>query len=185
MSETPEYHVWQSLKQRCSNPSAQYFPRYGGRGIENRFRDFAHFIGTVGRRPSSKHSIGRIDNNGHYEPGNVEWQLPIPQARNMSSNVTLTHNGVTRCIAEWSEITGINPNTLYQRHHKGWSDADVLTRPIRKATLTHNGLTQTILEWAEITKIPASILYSRVAKGWPANDVLTRPIRKTVRSLKT
>lgn len=43
---------------------------------------FEAFFAIVGERPSGGYSLGRIDNNGNYEPGNVEWQTIEQQANN-------------------------------------------------------------------------------------------------------
>ena len=81
----PEYKIWTSMNQRCSLATHKPFPRYGGRGITVcelwRF-DFARFYGDVGPRPSSSHSLDRIENDGNYEPGNVRWATPAEQANN-------------------------------------------------------------------------------------------------------
>jgi hypothetical protein len=86
-SGRPEYNVFATLKQRCENQNSEKWPAYGGAGIECRFRDFEHFFAEVGPRPSSKHSIDREDNFGHYEPGNVRWATPSEQQRNKRRRV--------------------------------------------------------------------------------------------------
>jgi len=73
-----ELAIFYSAKGRCSSNH----PRYGGRGIEFRFKSFAEFFAELGPRPSPEHSIDRLDNDGHYEPGNVRWATRKEQARN-------------------------------------------------------------------------------------------------------
>lgn len=73
------------MKVRCFNVRSKPYPNYGGRGITmcDHWRDsFAAFLADVGRRPSAAHSIDRIDNDGHYEPGNVRWATRDTQQQN-------------------------------------------------------------------------------------------------------
>jgi len=82
---TPEYRSWQAMKARCYNQKHIFYCRYGGQGITvcQRWRDsFAAFLEDMGPRPSPKHSIDRIDNEGNYEPGNCRWATPLEQGRN-------------------------------------------------------------------------------------------------------
>ncbi len=72
-SKTPEYRAFKSARQRCIMPDHPRYERYGGRGIKFLFTSFAQFIAHIGPRPSTKHSLDRKDNDGHYEPGNVRW----------------------------------------------------------------------------------------------------------------
>lgn len=70
-----------NTKYRCTQPTNPYYARYGGRGIEFRFKSFKEFITHLGPRPAGT-SVDRIDNNGHYELGNVRWATPKEQANN-------------------------------------------------------------------------------------------------------
>lgn len=109
-----------SAKGRCQNPNNLGFHRYGGRGIEFRFKSFEEFHAEMGDRPTLKHSIDRIDNDGHYESGNVRWATQTVQARNTSTNRLLTYNGDTKPLAEWADVVGMNLHSLATRMRKGW-----------------------------------------------------------------
>lgn len=133
----PEYRVWNTMKLRCNNPNIEEYPRYGGRGIvvcERWSESFAAFIEDIGRRPSSRHSIDRINTNGNYEPGNCRWALPSVQQNNRRDNRFITHQGKTRTMAEWARDLGMHVETLFGRLKRGWSEVDALTTPVRPRT---------------------------------------------------
>jgi len=84
MSYTPEWNSYHSAKKRCNPKFKEKYTDWSGRGIEFRFNSFEEFYEALGPRPEPKfnYSLERIDNNGHYEAGNVKWATKKQQARN-------------------------------------------------------------------------------------------------------
>jgi hypothetical protein len=79
-----EYRTWQSIHQRCTNPNNDGFKNYGGRGIKvcRRWNKFENFLADMGRRPSGRYTIERIDNDKGYSPSNCTWIPFIEQSKN-------------------------------------------------------------------------------------------------------
>lgn len=128
---TPEYSAWRAMIKRCTNARNASYARYGARGITvcQRWLDsFENFIFDMGRRPSDKHSLDRIDNNAGYGPDNCRWATATEQQCNRSSVIAIEHNGQTFCVAEWSRRTGIPASTIKQRIRLGWNPVDAITK---------------------------------------------------------
>ncbi len=80
-----EYHIWNSIKNRCRNSNDKSYLRYGGRGIDicdQWYNSFAAFIESVGKKPFPKATLDRIDNAKGYSPDNVRWTTLVVQAGN-------------------------------------------------------------------------------------------------------
>jgi hypothetical protein len=117
----PEYGVWGRMHSRCKNPSDPSYFRYGGRGINvcDRWKDFANFSADMGLRPSSVHSIERIDNDGNYEPGNCRWATKKEQANNRRTSARITLFGRTQTLAQWAEELGMPQQIISYRVKTG------------------------------------------------------------------
>lgn len=122
-TRSPEYRAYDAAYQRCNNPKNNRYHRYGGRGIEFRFVSFKEFFAEVGLKPSLKHSIGRMNNNGHYEVGNVRWETVKEQMDNrpMAKKLTVAkvhrmrrlHNE-GRTFSRLARLFRVSPTTVLE-----------------------------------------------------------------------
>jgi hypothetical protein len=125
LHHVPEYRVWLGMKQRCLNPKHNSYPHYGGRGITIHptwIASFAAFYADLPPRPSPKHTLGRIDNDGPYAPGNVRWETLKEQRRNTRVNRLLTIHGVTKPLIVWAEEVGVPRSTIEGRLRNRWTE---------------------------------------------------------------
>lgn len=134
----PERGVWAGMIRRCENEAEPCYPRYGARGIRvcDEWRnDFEAFLAHVGPRPSSGHSIDRIENSKGYEPGNVRWATRKEQSRNRTCVPFYEFNGVRAQLPVFAEIHGIPVEELRKRLWRGWTLERALTQPLRRLPL--------------------------------------------------
>ena len=128
---TRTYRSWMHILQRCTNPKSHVYRFYGGRGIKvcARWRRFENFLADMGTRGPGM-TIERIDNAGHYEPGNCRWATQKEQGFNRRSNRLITFYGETKTLTQWAEGLGIDAATLAYRV-KHWPLVTALTTPRR------------------------------------------------------
>jgi len=115
---------------------------YGGRGItvcERWLRSFIAFLADMGQRPSPRHTLDRIDNNGpytgpcpEYPQGNCRWATPFEQANNRRNNRLITWNDTTHSVSEWARLLNFKHSTLLHRLASGWSIEKTLTTALRR-----------------------------------------------------
>jgi hypothetical protein len=96
------YSTFCGIKNRCNNPKNKKYPLYGGRDIRclfNTFEEFSCYVQTLpnfSRVQELGLSVNRIDNEGNYKVGNLEWASYQKQEANkrLSKNNTSGYEGV-------------------------------------------------------------------------------------------
>jgi hypothetical protein len=197
LSKSVHYHRWSAMMDRCYNPGCSSWDNYGGRGISVHpaWHDLATFIRDLpdGYRPGLE--IDRINNDGHYEPGNVRWATRKVNSSNRRTARILTLNGKTQSMEEWSTETGMPASMIYSRiADLGWTVERALTAPIAdrsenmvraqkmrwvghtvrqkpepriEKTFLFQGSQRTIAEIAGMTGISKKLLRKRLCeRGW-------------------
>jgi hypothetical protein len=117
---------------RCRSRNVKDRINYVERGIDvcSRWKnDFWAFVKDMGERPSRRHTIGRIDNDGDYRPGNCEWQTYAQQNRNHRRNNLVTIGGRTQVLNDWAIEKNISASAIYGRLKRGWSMHDAIMMP--------------------------------------------------------
>jgi hypothetical protein len=134
MAKTPEYNIWCAMRARVGNSNNRHFKHYGGRGIKvckEWDKSFEKFFSDMGPRPTSRHTIERINTNGDYEPQNTKWDTYKNQQRNRRNNHLIEVDGVSKCLTEWADISGINWSTIRRRIVLGWEPKDAVFKKVR------------------------------------------------------
>ncbi len=126
---TLTYKTWKSMKARCYQSSHQDYVDYGGRGIkvcDAWLNDFSVFFADMGKRPSEKHTIERNNTNADYSPDNCRWATQKEQMQNTRRSKTVTIDGITKTVAQWSEESGVPAFRIYKRLKSGRDARDAV-----------------------------------------------------------
>lgn len=134
MSRTPEYRAWTNIIQRCFNPNHPSFKDYGARGItvcKEWKNSFMAFFNDMGKRPSPKLTIERVDNHKGYFSENCIWASRKKQSNNNRRNHLITINGWSLNITQWAKHVGVKAQAIHTRLHLGWTPEKSIFCPIK------------------------------------------------------
>jgi hypothetical protein len=115
--ETPEHYVWRTMLARCNNPNANSYAYYGGRGIHvcKAWHMYENFVADMGLRPSSEHSLERINVDKGYIPSNCKWATRSEQQRNKRNTRFYTNGSFSGTLVECAVYVGISKELAYWR----------------------------------------------------------------------
>lgn len=137
--------VWRSVYARCNSAAerCRVHPDYHGRGIEFRFLSPAAMtewiLGNLGP-PTDQQSLDRIDNNGHYEAGNLRWATRSEQGQNKRRYRGAVYGARIRRL---QELTTYSYESIRTFINKGMTDEQIINRQRRpggRPGLRHNKL---------------------------------------------
>jgi len=133
LSGSRMYHIWQSMKQRCTNPNCKARDRYWWRWIKlcDKRYTFMGFYEDMIDTYQDWLSIDRIDNDGNYCKENCRWATWQEQYENMSIN----HNVVYKwkwypTIAKMCRALGVRYQLVRDRIRYWWSIEDAVDLPL-------------------------------------------------------
>lgn len=164
-----EYKIWIGIKTRTMCQTHRSYQYYGARGIkicDRWINSFENFYSDMGPMPTPKHTIERIDNDGHYEPLNCIWATQNQQSNNKRSSRLITYQGKTQNVQRWSEELNIPRYIIFNRLNAGWKIEAIFTVPIKKVNLNQlysfQNKSLTLKEWSNILGIKRHTLYARI-----------------------
>lgn len=136
--KSPEYRAYIAMRDRCYCKSSNSYIGYGDSGIKvcNRWMGvdgYPNFLKDMGKKPTPKHSLDRIDNSKGYSPENCRWASPIEQANNKTSSLIVEYRGekfTLPNLLRHLDISMDNYKTIYARLKRGWSVERACDEPI-------------------------------------------------------
>ena len=130
-------HRYTGMVSRCYDENHKAFPNYGGRGVgvfvgwlDDR-REFFRYAKTLTSWDQLGLDFDRIDNDGHYCPGNVRLVERKINSRNKRTNTLLSCFGETMPVSEFHErfCPGWRSvNSIFHHLNHGKSPEEIVER---------------------------------------------------------
>jgi hypothetical protein len=183
---TSEYRTWLGMRQRCSNPNKSCYKYYGARGIKvcDRWNNsFEAFFADMGKKPTPKYTLERVDNNGNYCPENCKWIHNSEQPNNRGNVSRYEFNNKYLTLKEIALELGLKKHTIYSRISRGWDPQKALSEPIKNHKLGKYEYLGEHLTLTEINRrlgFPSCLIWKRLKRGWTFEDAISMPSKRAM-----
>ena len=123
------YGVWLNMRRRCDDPDHKSYSDYGGRGIKvcdewQDYESFRRFALSNGWEPGLQ--LNRIDNDGNYEPGNVNFATARQNSNNRRNTIFVDDSGEMVSLSEFARRHKISYSTVWRRYRSGRRGTELL-----------------------------------------------------------
>lgn len=135
LSKHPLMKIWANMIDRCHNINNKFYHNYGARGVsvcEGWRSDFKSFYDWCISNGWSKGLEIDKDKKGDgllYSPDTCSIITKNENNRSKRTNINITYNGVTKCLADWAAEYKINFGTLKSRLSRNWTIEQALNAP--------------------------------------------------------
>lgn len=129
LTKTKEYSSFNKMRHRCLNKNNPRYKDYGERGItvcNEWLNSFETFLEDMGKSPSTKHSLERINNDLGYSKENCRWATNEEQANNKRSNRFITYNNETLTVSQWAHKFNVAPIFIFKKLYKEENEIEIL-----------------------------------------------------------
>ena len=176
MSDTRTYSTWTSMRNRCNNPKADNYDRYGGRGIkvcDDWNHSFEKFFADMGERPKNT-TIDRIDGSKGYFKGNCRWASHRLQTLNRDETVWLEYKGEILCISDMAKKYKLTRSMISNRLKKGMTTEQAIEIPRQKVMyeVTANNETLGMVEFCGKYRLATSSISRKKKQGFSIKDAM-------------
>jgi hypothetical protein len=139
LSGTNAYGQYSAMLARCLSPTNKRFRLYGARGIIVDpawlgVGGFERFLSDMGPRPSVKHSIERVDNDGPYSSENCRWATQSEQCNNRRGNVIVEYEGKKQTLTQLCRRLKIPHGRTQSRLRRGQSLLEAIDAADQRST---------------------------------------------------
>ena len=134
-NKTKEYKTRSGMLRRCYNKNDARYYSHGARGIkvcDRWIESYENFLNDMGRAPSEKHSIDRIDNNGDYTPENCRWATIEEQANNKQRTRKVIYHGIEIPLGTLCNKLNVPIELMRGRLNNGWPIEIAVVTPKRE-----------------------------------------------------
>ncbi len=176
----PLFGTWYSMILRCYEPKNNKYYDYGSRGIRvsnEWLYSFANFLEDMGNKPSDKHSLDRINNDGPYSKDNCRWSTPTEQSRNRRNTLKVFYEGKEIVLIELCEKLNVDYEIVRGRLKIGKSIEEAISEPKRHSwtRVVVDGNEINIAEYCRENDLNAQNVRERLRAGWSFYGATTAP----------